>query len=143
MKDEELRGLFEEMRKENVEAHAETRGYVERRFEAIEQRFDGMDQRLDGMDQRFEAIDHRFDGVREASEVAHEQTRRHFDVMVEKMDDHVAAVAESVTVLEERMIREIRHLRDVFQTVAETQAMMTVAQTNLERRVSALERVNK
>ena len=56
-------------------------------FRRVENRLAGHDQRLVGIDERFETIAAR---IREESETM----RRHFDVMVEKVEAAVKIVAE-------------------------------------------------
>jgi HSP20 family molecular chaperone IbpA len=61
------------------------------RFDRMDERFDRMDERLDRMDERFDRMEARFETrIREEGET----TRRHFDVMVEKVEAAVKIVAE-------------------------------------------------
>ena len=60
---------------------------VEDRLAGHDQRFVGIDERFARMDERFETIDAR---IREESATM----RRHFDVMVEKVEAAVKIVAE-------------------------------------------------
>ena len=57
-----------------------------------------MDERLARIDERFDRIDERFDRMEERFDrrirEEHETTRRHFDVMVEKIAAAVRVVAE-------------------------------------------------
>ena len=68
------------------------------RFDTIDKRFDGVDRRLDGIDKRLESIDARFVELRSELEARIKEegdtTRRHFDVMVEKVEAAVRTVAE-------------------------------------------------
>jgi hypothetical protein len=109
---------FAELRREN----RESRAAIDARFREMDARFHGIDARFDGIDARFDGIDARFDGIdtrfREmdarfgemdarfgemdarfgamnARFGAMEDTiRRHFDVMVEKVEASVRLVAE-------------------------------------------------
>ena len=64
---------------------------IDERFARIDERFVGIDERFARMDERFDRMDERFDPrIREE----HETTRRHFDVMVEKIEAAVRVVAE-------------------------------------------------
>jgi len=74
---------FAELRREN----RESRAAIDARFGEIDARFDGIDARFDGIDARFDGIDARF---REQEETI----RRHFEVMVEKVEASVRLVAE-------------------------------------------------
>ena len=96
---------------------------TERRFDAIDERFDAIDGRFDAIDEKFDAIDEKFDAIDEKFDAIDEKfdrleakvgrdlqvlrsdlearikeegatTRRHFDVMVEKVEAAVRIVAE-------------------------------------------------
>jgi hypothetical protein len=65
---------------------------VDQRFEQVDQRFEQVDQRFEQVDQRFEQVDKRFEQVdgtlqelRRLIMSEGEATRRHFDVVAEKM----------------------------------------------------------
>jgi hypothetical protein len=74
---------FAELRREN----RESRAAIDARFGEMDARFGEMDARFGEMDARFGEIDARF---REQEETI----RRHFDVMVEKVEASVRLVAE-------------------------------------------------
>jgi hypothetical protein len=74
---------FAELRREN----RESRAAIDARFGEMDARFGEMDARFGEMDARFGQIDARF---REQEETI----RRHFDVMVEKVEASVRLVAE-------------------------------------------------
>jgi hypothetical protein len=77
----------DELHRTMIEGFAELRRDIDVRFEAIDVRFEAIDVRFDAIDARFNAIDARFH--------EHEETiRRHFDVMVEKIEASVRMVAE-------------------------------------------------
>jgi len=72
------------------------------RFSKIDDRFSKIDDRLNKIDDRFKVIDHRLGrlqaellNVRAEIKSEAESTRRHFDIMVEKMADSVQIVAEA------------------------------------------------
>jgi hypothetical protein len=78
---------------------------IDERFVGIDERFARIDERFDRVDERFDRVDAEFVKVREemrefhtAVEARireeHETTRRHFDVMVEKVEAAVRIVAE-------------------------------------------------
>ena len=71
---------------------------VEQRFVVTDERFERIDERFDRLDQRFDRMDERFDRTEERFErrlrEEHETTRRHFDVMVERIEAAVRIVAE-------------------------------------------------
>ena len=60
-------------------------------FQRVEDRLAGHDERFVGMDERFDRMEARFETrIREEGET----TRRHFDVMVERVEAAVKIVAE-------------------------------------------------
>jgi predicted nucleic acid-binding Zn-ribbon protein len=108
-----------EMRDEFEKVHQRFQK-VHQRFEKVDQQFEKVDQQFEKVDQQFEKVDKRFKRVdqqfaklrsdmwkafRTVDERFHklqaemkaegERTRRHFDVMVEKMQESVKLVAEA------------------------------------------------
>jgi hypothetical protein len=77
----------DELRRTVAEGFAELRRENRESLAAIDARFDGIDARFDGIDARFDGIDARF---REQEETI----RRHFNVMVEKVEASVRLIAE-------------------------------------------------
>jgi hypothetical protein len=67
---------------------------IDRRFDAIDRRFETIDRRFETIDRRFEAIDRRFEAIETRIAEEGETTRRHFDVMVEKVESAVRVIAE-------------------------------------------------
>ena len=78
---------------------------VDERFAPHDERFARIDERFARIDERFARIDDQFGEIREEMRgfrveiearirEEHETTRRHFDVMVEKVDAAVRIVAE-------------------------------------------------
>ena len=78
---------------------------VDQRFARIDERFTRIDERFTRIDERFTRIDERFGEIRDEMREyhlqiearlhhEHETTRRHFDVMVEKVESAVRMVAE-------------------------------------------------
>lgn len=58
-------------------------------------------------------------------ETSEANTRRHFDVVVERLDKKIDLVAETVALLDEKMTREIASVRDEMRHgFTETQAMI-------------------
>lgn len=75
-------------------------------FEKVHQRFEKVDQRFKKVDQQFaklrsdirkafRTVDERFHKLQAEMKSEGERTRRHFDVMVEKMRESVKLVAEA------------------------------------------------
>ena len=90
MTTEDLDRKFDDLHRTIVEGFKA----VDARFEAIDQRFEAIDQRFEAIDQRFESIDQRFEAMETRIAEEGETTRRHFDVMVEKIESAVRVIAE-------------------------------------------------
>ena len=58
---------------------------VDRRFEQVDRRFEQVDQQFERIDQRFERVDRTLEELRVLMKSEGEATRRHFDVVAEKM----------------------------------------------------------
>jgi hypothetical protein len=67
---------------------------IDQRFVANDQRLDALGQRVNGVDKRLGDIDRRFDELELRINEEADTTRRHFDVMVEKVEAAVRIVAE-------------------------------------------------
>ena len=86
---------------------------VEQRFVVVDERFARIDERFDRIDERFARMDERFARMEERIDrrlrEEHETTRRHFDVMVERIEASVRIVAEGHhhlrTVLDDHEVR--------------------------------------
>jgi phage shock protein A len=76
-------------------------------IEFIGRRFDDVDQRFEQVDRRFEQVDRRFEQVATKDEALalQKETRRHFDVVAERMQSQIQVVAEGVTGIAERLDR--------------------------------------
>ena len=115
MTDEELKQLFESMRQENSAAHVETRN-------------------------QFARIDTRFATLENKVESTAAETRRHFDVAVERIEKRFDLLTETVQHLDEKIDRRTVDLEEkIERTAAETQAMIKFSHVELDRRVRALE----
>jgi hypothetical protein len=77
-----------------IAGFAELRQEMDARFGGIDARFDQMDARFRDIDARFDGIDARFDGIDARFREQERTIRRHFDVMVEKVEASVRLVAE-------------------------------------------------
>ena len=71
---------------------------VDKRFDAVDKKFDAIDRRFDAVDKKFDAVDEKFSALRSDLEARIKEegdtTRRHFDVMVERVEAAVRIVAE-------------------------------------------------
>ena len=81
---------FAELRREN----RQSRAAIDARFGEMDARFGEMDARFGQMDARFGQIDARFGQIDARFREQEETIRRHFDVMVEKVEASVRLVAE-------------------------------------------------
>ncbi len=67
--------------------------------------------------------------------------RRHFDVFAERVDKRFDLLTETVLLLDEKLDRNVASIReDMRHGFADTHALISFSYTNLDRRVSALER---
>ena len=70
----------------------------------------------------------------------HDETRRHFDVTVERLETRFDLLAETVQHVNEELQRTHVSLNEkIEQTAAETQAMIKFSHKELDRRVTSLE----
>ncbi len=123
MTDEELKRLFEALRDENVEAHAETRRYFEVAVEHFSARFESLAATL-----------------RQENATAHSETRRHFEVAIEHFDTRINGLAESIAGVDERLERRASAIEDRMERgFSDTQAMIKFSHAELDKRVRALE----
>jgi hypothetical protein len=66
-----------------------------------------------------------FDSLRQENAAAHAETRRHFEVLTEGTRKDIQLVAESVTLLSDKLDRTATSLDEkIGRTAAETQAMI-------------------
>ena len=71
-----------------------------------------------------------------------EETRRHFDVVAERLEGRIESVAEAVAVLDEKLEREAADIQAEMRTgFADTQAMIKFSHAELDRRLRTLEQV--
>lgn len=69
------------------------------------------------------------------------EMRRHFDLVLERMDKRFDLVSEGLTHLDQKIDRSVRRLDDkIERTAADTQAMIKFSHAELDRRVRALAR---
>jgi hypothetical protein len=123
MTDEELRGLFEELRLENTAAHIETRRYSEQ---------------LVAESQRHS--EHLVAETRRHSEGLFGETRRHIDVLGEATRHEIGLLAEAIGFLREDLRRTEKRLdAKIDLTTAETQALIRFSHSEIDQRLRALE----
>ena len=67
-----------------------------RRFDGIDENFKGIDEKFKGIDEKFTGIDQQLLTLATKSDVKEEgvATRRHFDIVAEKMQADIALIAE-------------------------------------------------
>ena len=139
MMDEELKGLLESMRQENLALHAKAfqrmedfEARTEKRFDGVDSRFDGVDQRFEGVDQRFDGIDQRLDGIDKRLE----EVDKRFEGIDKRFDETNQRIADSEASLGHRFDVTIEHLKDRFDFLAE--GLVAVDQ-KVDRRCDSLE----
>ena len=68
------------------------------------------------------------------------EMRRHFDLVLERMDRRFDLVSEGLTHLDQKIDRSVSRLDDnIARTAADTQAMIKFSHAELDQRVRALE----
>jgi len=82
---------------------------IDRRFAAIDRRFAAVDRRFDAVDRRFERVERSIVDLRVElrAEIARsaEETRRHFDVVVESLRDDLRIFADAIGLQTDRLNR--------------------------------------
>ncbi|MGZ5443137.1 MAG: hypothetical protein ACXW5U_14100 [Thermoanaerobaculia bacterium] len=87
-----------------------------------------------------EDLKHLLGAMREENATAHDETRRHFDVAVERIETRFDFLAEMVQQVSEELQRTRVSLDGrIDQSAAETQAMIKFSHKELDRRVTSLE----
>ena len=163
MTDDELKGLFEglrrefqettgEIRRELQETTAETRQEMQTMRRELQETTAETRQEMQTMrrelqettaETRRELHTTTADLRREIQESAAE-TRRHFDVVAEGMRHEIGIIAERVIIVDERLTREAADIRDEMRRgFADTQAMIHFSHDELHRRVRALEETSR
>jgi hypothetical protein len=76
---------------------------VDQHFEWVDQRFDQVDRRFDQVDRRFTEIDERFEALEKRIAEEHATTRRHLDIVAERLEGHFRLLAEGGDVDHQRI----------------------------------------
>jgi chromosome segregation ATPase len=105
-------------------------GRINERFDQINDRFGEVDRRFDDVDRRFNEVDRRID------EKAIE-TRRHFDVVAERLESKVELLAEGFRGVDHRLEE---HRAESDRAHREVMAMVRLSYRDLRRRVNRLAR---
>jgi prefoldin subunit 5 len=94
----------------------------------------------DDLNHLLEAIREDNAAMREENAAAHRETRRHFDVAVERIEARFDFLAETVQHVSEELQRTRASVDGkIEQSAAETQAMIKFSHKELDRRVTSLE----
>ncbi len=117
MADDDLKRLLEAIRQENAAAHLETRQSIRKETAA--------------------ALDENRRELREEN-TAHQETRRHFGVLVEGLQTTIGAIAEGVVSANQRIDRLEVTMKEEF---AEVRAMIKFSHSDLDRRMRTLEEI--
>ncbi|HYK03682.1 MAG TPA: hypothetical protein VE974_18130 [Thermoanaerobaculia bacterium] len=80
------------------------------------------------------------ESIRQETAAEHQETRRHFDIAVERIEHRFELLAETVQHLSEETLRTCASLDEkIERSAAETQAMIKFSHKDLDRRLTALE----
>ena len=78
--------------------------------------------------------------IRSESATRHEETRKHFDVVAERLESRFDLLAEGLTRFDEKFLSRFESVESKLeQTAGETQAMIKFSHAELDRRVRSLE----
>ena len=89
---------------------------------------------------QFESLREENAAIRQENAAKHDETRRHFDVVAERLENRIDAVAESLAVFDEKFERRVDEVEQRMERgFADTQAMIKFSHAELDRRVRALE----
>ena len=81
-----------------------------------------------------------FESIRRENAAAHDESRRHFDVVAERLESRFEALAEGVGSMDQKLERRFESLEEkVGGTAADTQAMIKFSHAELDRRLQTLE----
>jgi chromosome segregation ATPase len=117
---------------------------VDARFAQVDARFAQVDARFAQVDARFEQVDARANDLKKHSDETVKQIRQDFHIVAEGMRADVQQVAESVLALNAKLDREAADIRaEMRQGFAETQSMLRFSHSQLDERITALERAAK
>lgn len=73
---------------------------------------DFLEQKFTAIDQRFEATSARLDRLQGYMDEKTQESRRHFEVVAERLESRIQLVAEGVAGVDERLDRELTGLRE-------------------------------
>src|SRR5258708_18087204 len=97
MTDEELKRLFDAMRRENAAAHVETRQHVDSAVDEMRQ------ESATGHVETRRHVDGALDQMRQENASAHLETRRHFDVSIERLEKRFDLLAETLPAVDQKL----------------------------------------
>lgn len=84
--------------------------------------------------------DDEFKRLVEVVQTSGTETRRHFDIALERMEKNFELLAESIATVDDGLSRaRVALEQKIESTAAETQAMMKFSHRDLDRRVTSLE----
>ena len=135
--DAELKQVLDAMREENARGFAAMREENAQAFAVVHRRIDGAQ----------EENAREFGGMREENarefdrvHAAHEETRRHFDVVTEATRADIRFLAEAIVNLDEKLDRKVAYLDEKIEsTNAETQSLLRLSYATLDYRLRVLE----
>ncbi|HEX3576971.1 MAG TPA: hypothetical protein VHY33_00290 [Thermoanaerobaculia bacterium] len=123
---------------------AETRERFAKMEAETRARFDRVDARFEQVDARFEQVDARAADLKKHVDETAKQLKHDFHIIAEEMRTDVQRVAEGVLMLNEKLDRETADIRaEMREGFAETQGMLRFSHSQLDIRITALERAAK
>jgi hypothetical protein len=139
--DEELKGLFEAARRETAAAFEAARQETAAGFAAVRQEtsagFAAVRQETAA---EFAAIREENAATRRENAELHVETRRHFEIVAERLNKRVDFAVEGIAAVDQKLDRNAADIREEMRSgFADTQALITFSHTGLDRRVHALE----
>jgi hypothetical protein len=139
--DAELQVAFDMLR-EHVDGRFDR---VDQRFEQVDRRFEQVDRRLEGLERHAVTADQRLDRLEVASidlrrhvDATTAETRRQFHVVEEGLRGDMQLIVEGVTLRMDRLETTLRE--EIVRSHDSLTALIRLAYTDLDRRVTVLER---
>ena len=110
----------------------------------MDERFDQVDARAAETNARLDQVEARTAELKQHIDKTAAQMKLHFDLTAEDMRTDVQRVADGVLMVNEKLDREAADIRaEMRQGFAETQAMLRFSHSQLDSRITALERAAK
>ena len=113
-------------------------GRLEQRFDGLERTVDGLGRTVDGLDQRVSGLEQKVSALDEKIDVTAEETRRHFDILLETFDSKTELLAEGIRHSDQKLERRTDEFeKQMIDSFAETHALIRMTYRDLDQRVRA------